>query len=336
MSVDVSKGFALDVKGLSSISRAEQKSPGAGLKPVAQQFEALFMNMMLKSMRASVPDSGMLQSDAMKSMGQMRDQQLSQSLATRGMGIADMLEQQLAPKRHTSGQKTPEEGIAGLPVANPRRLGAEHFAMNSSVEKAQKGAKSTDDAALQLAQANDSLRQMAPHVSAFLDRIGDTARQISADSGIPARLIMAQAALETGWGRHDVAKQDGGAGNNLFGIKATGAQHTASRATATTEYEKGVAKTRHEQFRTYDSDESSMRDYARLLTSHPRYQGISGSTGEEGARKLQASGYATDPKYAEKLIAIMDQLPRSLDNNGRQVMGTNTLAQLDDNPTQIF
>lgn len=335
MTLDATKGFALDVNGLSMISRAESKSPGAGLKPVAQQFEAMFMNMMLKSMRAAVPQSGMLDSEAMKSFGQMRDQQLSQSLASRGMGIADMLMQQLGPKSRAHAPDTTQDMLAGLPVAQPQRLGVEHRATTDRREAFRETGNETAMTRA-MAQADDSLRDMAPHVSAFLDRIGDTARKISADSGISARLIMAQAALETGWGRHDVSKQDGSAGNNLFGIKAAGARHTASRATATTEYEQGVAQTRREQFRTYDSDEGSMRDYARLLNSLPRYQGVAGSSGEEGARKLQAGGYATDPRYAEKLIAIMSQLPHSLEARMGSSMNALADAGLEGNPTQIF
>ena len=364
MTMDASGGFALDVNGLSRISRAEQQHAGSGLKPVTQQFEAIFLNMMLKTMRASVPENELYHSDAMKMMGEMRDMQLSQALSTRGIGIADMLQQQLGGHHHAlSGEEAVAErdSIAGIPVGTSRSLnsvvaqahqplssgmtspGIQVAAGKMTASTRRDTAHSGDEPLMALWEAaRAQLEALAPHVTHFLARIGDTARRVSEESGIPARLIVAQAALETGWGHHDVRHEDGSEGHNLFGIKAVGHYAEASRATTTVEYENGVAQRHQERFRAYSSDELAMRDYARMLTSHPRYQGIVGRSAHEGAQLLQERGYATDPDYAEKLKAIIDQLPASLDTAMRSprptaVGGGNILyARLEDDPTHIF
>lgn len=368
MSIDASRGFALDVNGLSSISRAERQHAGSGLKPVTQQFEAVFLNMMLKTMRASVPDSGLYNSDAMKTMGQMRDMQLAQAMSSsRGIGIADMLQQQLGGRAAASGAAVDSASmaaLAGIPIGQPRALNdivaeaqaqrqygvheapSEHVVAGHMAQTTSTHHESATDSPSSIASLWEAAREklkVAPHVARFLARVGDTARRISAESGIPVRLIVAQAALETGWGRHDVKHEDGRAGHNLFGIKAVGRYADASRSTTTTEYENGLPSQRQERFRAYSSDEHAMRDYARMLTSHPRYNGIAGSTAHEGAALLQQRGYATDPHYAEKLRSIIDLLPESLEvttqKNAVSKASRSTvpqLASLEDDPSRIF
>lgn len=372
MTIDASRGFALDVNGLSSISRAERQQAGSGLKPVTQQFEAIFLNMMLKTMRASVPESSLYNSEAMKTMGQMRDMQLAQAMSSRGIGIADMMQQQLgggrASARGGAADSATLATLAGIPMGQPRAINdivaeaqaqrqfgvhsapTEHVAagqMASAGHQHQESATDSSSSVSSLWEIAREKLQAAPHVVNFLARIGDSARRISAESGIPVRLIVAQAALETGWGRHDVKHQDGRDGHNLFGIKAVGRYAEASRATTTTEYENGVASQRQERFRAYSSDEHAMRDYARMLTSHPRYSGIAGSTAHEGATLLQKRGYATDPHYAEKLHSIIDLLPESLEVTAQERQQQRAVsaasrtavrqyASLDDDPSRIF
>lgn len=368
MSIDASRGFALDVNGLSSIARAERQQTGSGLKPVTQQFEAIFLNMMLKSMRASVPESSLFGSEAMKTLGQMRDMQLSQALSTRGIGLADMMQQQLGGRSASQGAAA-MAALNGIPMGQARSINdivaeaqaqrqfgahdvpVDHIAAGQASQAGHSHQDSATDSPSSLASlwetAREKLRDSAPHVTQFLARIGDSARRISAESGIPVRLIVAQAALETGWGRHDVKHEDGRDGHNLFGIKAIGNYADASRATITTEYENGVPSQRQERFRAYDSDEHAMRDYARMLTSHPRYKGIAGSTAHEGAGLLQQRGYATDPHYAEKLRSIIDLLPESMEvtakerkqwqaSSGVARTAATQYASLDDDPSRIF
>ena len=372
MTVDASRGFALDVNGLSSIARSERQQAGSGLKPVTQQFEAVFLNMMLKTMRASVPESGLYNSDAMKTMGQMRDMQLAQAMSSRGIGIADMLQQQLGGRSSGQNGVTDTAALAamtGIPMGQPRAINdivaeaqaqrqhgvhaapTENVAAGQMAQHAQQQQHdSASDSSSSLASLWETARekmQAAPHVMRFLARIGDSARRISAESGIPVRLIVAQAALETGWGRHDVKHEDGRDGHNLFGIKAVGRYADASRATTTTEYENGVPSQRQERFRAYTSDEHAMRDYARMLTSHPRYKGIAGSTAHEGASLLQQRGYATDPHYAEKLHSIINLLPETMEVSAKErahLQASSSTsrsaavqyASLEDDPSRIF
>ncbi|MBC7857751.1 MAG: flagellar assembly peptidoglycan hydrolase FlgJ, partial [Burkholderiaceae bacterium] len=126
-------------------------------------------------------------------------------------------------------------------------------------------------------------------------------------TGIPAKFMLGQAALESGWGRHEARGRDGGASRNLFGIKAGGDWKGRVVESVTTEYVNGVPRTKVEKFRAYDSYADSFKDYARLLTNNKRYEKVLASGGDASsfAHGLQKAGYATDPQYAAKLTRII-------------------------------
>ena len=127
--------------------------------------------------------------------------------------------------------------------------------------------------------------------------------------GVPARVILGQAALESGWGQREIKHPDGRTSHNLFGIKAGAGWKGQVVHVLTTEYEDGVAKKVTQPFRAYSSYEESFADYARLIGNSPRYETVAQARNEvEAARRIQNSGYATDPQYAQKLIGIMNQL----------------------------
>jgi flagellar protein FlgJ len=131
----------------------------------------------------------------------------------------------------------------------------------------------------------------------------------SQHSGVPARLIMGQAALESGWGKREIKHDDGSTSYNLFGIKAGANWKGKVVNVLTTEYEDGVAKKVTQPFRAYASYEESFADYARLIGNSPRYESVAQARNEiEAARRIQDAGYATDPQYAQKLIGVMSQL----------------------------
>lgn len=141
------------------------------------------------------------------------------------------------------------------------------------------------------------------------EKLSSHAEEASRASGIPAKFMLGQAALETGWGRREIKGRDGSNSNNLFGIKAGPDWKGRVVETATTEYINGKPQTRVEKFRAYDSYADSFKDYARLLSSNPRYEkalAAAGSTDAAGfAMGLQRAGYATDPNYASKLAGII-------------------------------
>lgn len=315
--------FALSVQSISKLKYAARQSPETGLRKTAQQFEALFLQAMLDAMREAMPKSNLLHSNRTEMYQALLDRQWAQTLAARGIGLADMLVEQL----DGASDKT----IAGIPVAQPQMLPASQR-LSDNTSKPATGAPpdlmlaerreqeplvalSKQGAPLigrQIATAINYTRQLESlpdHVSAFLQKMAPAAQRASRESGLPARLILAQAALETGWGRHELANANGNPSYNAFNIKATGWEGEAVGAN-THEFADGQAYYTRSEFRVYDSYEHAFADYVRLLTQSPRYKPvINAPTPEAAARQLQACGYATDPHYADKLIAIMAQIP---------------------------
>ncbi|MBK5939766.1 flagellar assembly peptidoglycan hydrolase FlgJ [Halochromatium roseum] len=159
------------------------------------------------------------------------------------------------------------------------------------------------------AMTTADLRDQPAHVQAFLQPLLAPAQAASQKTGVPAELILAQAALETGWGRHQIRTDDGRNSHNLFGIKAGSHWQGPTAAVTTHEYYNGQRTRIRDQFRVYDSYEAAFTDYGRLISRSPRYAAVgTAPTAEQAARALQAGGYATDPAYADKLIKIMGHL----------------------------
>jgi flagellar protein FlgJ len=142
----------------------------------------------------------------------------------------------------------------------------------------------------------------------FRERLAVHAEAASRETGIPAKFMLGQAALESGWGKHEIRYASGAPSHNLFGIKANAGWKGKVVEAVTTEYVNGVAQTRTEKFRAYDSYADAFRDYARLLRSNPRYEAVLASGGDAAAfaQGLQRAGYATDPHYAAKLTRIIN------------------------------
>jgi len=273
---DPSASLAVDVKGMDALRRSAQQNSPEALKATAKQFEALFMNMVLKSMRDATPQDGIFDSQQGKMYTSMLDQQISQTMASRGVGLADVLVRQLS--NIAGNHVLPAEGMpAGqVPVA-PAAAGA--------------GAAS-----------------QPANIRAFQERLAPHAEEASRATGIPAKFMLGQAALESGWGKREIRGADGSASHNLFGIKATGGWKGKVVETATTEYVNGVPQTKMAKFRAYDSYADAFRDYAKLLRDNPRYQNVlANATDAAGfAQGLQKAGYATDPQYAAKLTRIIN------------------------------
>ena len=268
---DLSSKFALDVQGVNQLKLdAKQSSPEA-LRAAAQQFEAVFMNMLMKSMREATPQDGMFDSDQTRMYTSMLDQQLTQRMASRGVGLADVMVRQLSATLQAPGGAGATPDLPAPPAA-----------------------RSGDAPA---------------HVEAFVQRLLPHARAASAGSGIPAQFMLGQAALETGWGKAEIRGADGQNSHNLFGIKAGGGWRGRTVDIVTTEYVNGKPQKQVDTFRAYDSYADAFRDYANLLRTQPRYQNViaQGQDAAGFARGLQQAGYATDPNYAQKLISVIRQ-----------------------------
>jgi flagellar protein FlgJ len=154
-----------------------------------------------------------------------------------------------------------------------------------------------------------------PSRQEFLDAILPAAEKAAAQLGVSPRNLIAQAALETGWGRHLPRSEDGRVSFNFFGIKATGNWRGPAVSSSTTEVLQGRAQRMVERFRAYSSVDESVADHARLIGNSRRYQAVRG-TGDDAlafGTALHRGGYATDPGYAQKIVAVADSVGRLLD-----------------------
>jgi peptidoglycan hydrolase FlgJ len=320
---DLSSKFALDVQGVNQLKLdAKQSSPEA-LKQAAQQFEAVFMNMLMKSMREATPQDGMFDSEQTRMYTSMLDQQLTQRMASRGIGLAEVMVRQLSSALNVPppGEgATPDDVPAaqGFPLnppqgdAYPRRAEAPlrgmSYAPQGDSDPLRAEARVESYAPTQATPVVPMRSGEAPaHVEAFVQRLLPHAQAASATTGIPARFMLGQAALETGWGKAEIRGADGQNSHNLFGIKAGAGWKGKTVDIVTTEYVNGKPQKQVESFRAYDSFADSFRDYASLLRSNARYQNViaQGQDAAGFARGLQQAGYATDPNYAQKLMGVI-------------------------------
>ncbi len=295
---DLSNTAAYDVKGMDGLRQSAKAKDPAALKEAATQFEAMFINMMMKSMREATPQDGIMDSQQSKMYTSMLDQQTSQNLAKRGTGLADVLIRQLS----SSNQALAADGAE---APSPR---SSSMAQALAAFRQQQGALTEGSAtATGKTLSEKANATQAPHVRAFQEKLGVHAEEASRATGIPAKFMLGQAALETGWGKREIIARDGSSSHNLFGIKATGDWKGKVTEAVTTEYVNGKAQRKVEKFRAYDSYADSFKDYAQLITNNKRYEKVLASAGDAStfAQGLQKAGYATDPNYAAKLTKII-------------------------------
>ncbi len=277
---DISGLLAVDVQSVDKLRLQAKQDPDKALKEVAQQFEVLFMNMLLKSMREATPKDGALDSEQTQFYTSMLDMQYAQSLSAKGIGLADVMIKQL-----TRPVVTPEE------LQNLQDMDASLSTLGGSP-----ATPSGTSAPLPANQTRDFVNTLWPHAQA-----------VSQATGIPAQFMVAQAALESGWGKNEIRRADGSPSFNVFGIKAGRSWSGPVAETVTTEYVNGVAQKSVEKFRAYSSYAEGFRDYANLLLNNPRYAAVLEQQDAAGfARGLQQAGYATDPMYADKLMRILN------------------------------
>jgi flagellar protein FlgJ len=279
-----------DPNGLAALKK-DPNSPQA-LRAVAQQVDALFLQMMLKSMRDASAAVGESDSNEMSMYQDMFDKQIALTMSQhQGLGLGSLLTRQLGAN-----------GAPSVPApADPRATGAAPAAPRSAPTQAvpiQRVPSAT-------AAPPTSMTQSA---SEFVDQVLPTIRVAAEGLGVNPLGLLAQAALESGWGKRMPRTADGRLSLNLFGIKAD-ANWGGARATASTlEYSGGIATLKHTVFRAYGSIEESVKDFANLLTNSPRYrQALNQGVDPHGyARSMGGSGYATDPHYANKLSDILN------------------------------
>jgi peptidoglycan hydrolase FlgJ len=274
---------SLNADPLATLRSAAARDPRGAIKEAAKQFEGLFMQELMKSMRQATMASGMLENEGTQLGTEMLDTQFAAKMTGLKGGLSEAIARQL-------------ERQMGV-VAND------------------KDPKGTAPAINTLAQRTP----LRPPTSAkeFVALHGEAAQKAEAATGIPASFMVAQAAHETGWGKKNIRMNDGSNSFNLFGIKAGADWKGATTQVLTTEVINGEAKKVTQTFRAYSSYEESFADYARLMKTSPRYREVlaSASNAQGFAQGLQRAGYATDPAYADKLGRVINttlRLQRSL------------------------
>jgi peptidoglycan hydrolase FlgJ len=286
-----------DLNALASLKNAPT-SP-ATIKAVSEQVEAMFLQMMLKSMRDASDAAGEPTSNETGMYQDMFDKQVALTLSKRqDLGIARLFERQLGGKalagKELDGKSLGLKNLGAAPggAASPAQLKQ----LPKTPSDSRGGAAPPTGANLS-EQASDFVQQVMP-----------TIRQAAAAIGVNPLGMLAQAALETGWGQRMPRTADGSSSSNLFGVKA-GSDWSGARAVAdTVEVSDGVAKQTRTAFRAYGSIEESVGDFVRLLASSPRYREAvaEGSSAQAYIQNIARAGYATDPEYANKLNDVLN------------------------------
>ncbi len=274
--------LALDARGLDRLKLQSRERPDEALRSAAKQFEAVFMNTLLKSMRDALPSADPLSSNDSKLYKGMLDQELANRFADRGIGIADVLVRQLGNANKGRVNESPN----GKPIETLTETG-------TATGQPKAAPPNTTGAPLH----------------GFVRRLMPEARATERETGVPAEFMLGQAALESAWGQREIRRPDGATTHNLFGIKAGRDWKGATVDVSTTEYVDGVARGVVDKFRAYASYAEAFQDYGKLVANSPRYAAAMKRTDSvEGyANGLQQGGYATDPRYAEKLTRVINQ-----------------------------
>lgn len=256
----------------------------------------MFVQMMLKSMREALPKDGLFSSDSSRMYTSMYDQQIAQQMtAGKGLGLADMMVKQMGGEQAAQAASEPDQVPMKFPLETVTTY--QNQALTQMVRKAMPKAPDVNDEPL----TGDS--------KDFLAQLSLPARLASQQSGVPHHLILAQAALESGWGQRQIRRENGEPSFNIFGVKATSNWKGPVTEITTTEFENGEAKKVKAKFRVYSSYLEALSDYVGVLTRNPRYAAVTNAaTAEQGAQALQNAGYATDPNYARKLTGMIQQM----------------------------
>ncbi|WP_052074739.1 flagellar assembly peptidoglycan hydrolase FlgJ [Shewanella mangrovi] len=321
----------MDLAGLDGLRSRAQKDQKAALKEVAQQFEGIFVQMLMKSMReanqAFEADSP-FNSQYTKFYESMHDQQMSVNLSSKGMlGLADLMVQQLSPEgtkmTPASVLRTHEAPAAAekseAPVATVANLDKQPTATTTEYKlperqhvfpEQQQLAAVLRGEKLPTQAANEDMRSPESFVKTLYPYAKDAAEQL----GTTPEVLLAQSALETGWGQKMTKADNGQSSNNLFNIKAGSRWSGNTTAANTLEYEQGQAVSKKEEFRVYDSIKASFDDYVNLISGSERYQAARENAANPGSfiKGLADAGYATDPQYAQKVMRVLHSIKQDV------------------------
>ncbi|OAN18628.1 flagellar rod assembly protein/muramidase FlgJ [Photobacterium jeanii] len=321
MNTNYDAGFVHDIANLDRLRAGIKEDEQGALRAAAQQFESIFTQMLFKSMRQANEafESDLMSSNTTKFFEQMRDEQMANELSTSGsLGLADLIVNQLGGEQ----EKPSEDVIRNAVHDSPLRLPTDKN--GDKPDKAMLD-KAADDAikVMKAAQARQQNFAPVPPMAAapiqpsqtftspeeFVSKMQPYAEKAASALGTDPAVLIAQAALETGWGKK-VIKNAAGSSNNLFNIKADPRWQGPKVATNTLEFHNGIPVQEKAAFRSYDGFQDSFNDYVRFLNDNPRYEKALSSPEDprQFIRNLHKAGYATDPNYSQKVISVMDKV----------------------------
>mgnify|MGYP006422217753 CR=1 FL=1 len=303
----VDNGIWLDPSGLQQLRHQAASDQQTALQSAAEQFEAQFVTQMLKAMRETVPDNGLMSGRDEELYQGLMDRQLALHIARgEGFGLADSITRQMTAVAGDTSSG-PEVGSLQAQSALPLR--------DAGLPAPSRGRPNADaDRALLKTERPSSLssevgRQPGPQTpAAFVREIMPYAKPAGRELGIAPEILVAQAALETGWGQQVIRHANGRSSYNFFNIKAHGDWQGDAVARTTFEYSEGIPHRVRDRFRAYDSPQAAFADYVSLVSTQPRYAVALEQSGDPRAymKALQAGGYATDPQYADKVLGLLD------------------------------
>lgn len=281
------ESLASDVRGVEALRLKASSGDPEALRAAAKQFESMFLGIVLKTMREtrfSAEDDPFANSSSLKLYQELLDQQWAQKMSSgRGLGFAEAM---YAALSRNAAQPAPAADTT-TPLAVSDTATASTPTANSVA--------GTTSGTLDGRQT-------------FVEALRPHAEKAAQTLGIPTNFILAQAALETGWGKREIVAEDGGNSYNLFGIKAGSTWDGAVVEQVTTEYQQGLAVKKTQAFRAYSGYEAAFKDYAALLQRRYPQAAAAGAAADEFAAGLVAGGYATDPAYADKVQRLIAQL----------------------------
>lgn len=285
-----------DFAELNKLRTADSDDKSA-LKAAAKQFESIFTQMLLTSMRKA---SEVLESDSpfnsqsTKFYRDMHDKQMVSNIAeTGGLGLADMIVEQL------SGDN-PNFTPAAILRSDAKLDGMGRIHKAQDNQPAVQSGNPVNPAKEKSSLFEDPAK--------FVESMLPVAKKVLANSPIAPMMVVAQAALETGWGQKVINKADGSSSFNMFGIKADERWQGDKAKVQTLEFKDGVARKENAFFRAYQSLEDGLKDYVDFISGQERYSDAmkNADNPEKYFQSLQAAGYATDPEYADKVIKILN------------------------------
>ncbi|MFT4653978.1 MAG: flagellar protein FlgJ [Patiriisocius sp.] len=288
-----------DLGSLDTLRAAAKGGDEGALEEAAKQFEAIFVQMLLKSMRqaqdALADKDSPFNSEQVKFYRSMYDQQLATDLSTKGnIGLADVIIQQMG----TNNGVTPASAVrsdGNLSVLNRQQVMLRQRNENELFGDVTSANQASKQAAFSSPQ--DFVQQLYPQAIAAAQKLN-----------IDPKALIAQAAVETGWGKFVIHQPDGASSNNLFGIKADKRWDGPKAVVDTLEYVNNIPEKQQAAFRSYANVGDSLNDYIQFVQSNPRYERALENTSspKQYFKELQQAGYATDPAYAEKVMSVFN------------------------------